>query len=106
MSFREVRRWKVGDAITAGRLNESVDALNDLRGVPPPKEQDTNSAADVDEDTTNEAPVNEIWTFVSAQLSTVRLEDASDPSIFIDVQKTTSVTVRRPDGTTVRIELE
>lgn len=106
LRVREVQRWQAGEPLTARRLNESVDAIRDLQAAARPKDGGTNSPSEVDTDNEEQAAVNEVWTFVSAQTTTVRIEDESDSSIYVDVEKSTSVTVRRPDGTTVRIELE
>lgn len=101
MSGKELRNWRPGTPLTARQLQEPVDAVRELRRRTLPADQ---VAASPDDDQT--VSVNEVWIFDSSVTRTERLEDADDPDIYIDQEIPVSVTVRRPDGTTVRIELE
>ena len=49
---------------------------------------------------------DEVWTFVSRTTETVRIEDPDDAAVFVDVEKTKSVVVRKPSGGLVTIEFE
>ena len=78
------RRWDKGSPLSAMRLNETVDALQDVVGQLDPlrKAADESSALRADEDDpTGANPAGIVWTFVSKETRTVRIEDATDDTI-------------------------
>ena len=95
-----LRLWNRGDAMTGPRLNEPLNLLNDRASVQPPRGLTAPNELEPEEET------SETWAFSTSTTRTERLEDATDPLIYIDVVVTTSVTVTRPDGRLVIIELE
>lgn len=97
---RALRNWRPGTPITADRLQEKTEAIRELQTRTRKIERRT--APNVDDS----QPASEVWTFVTKTVATERIEDATDSSIYIDVERTTSVTVRKPDGNTVLIEFE
>lgn len=105
---REVRDVRRGERITQDLMNEPRRAIRDLQRLVAPKAAtDASPRPSVDEDNPEALPGGvEVWTFVSSVTETVRIEDADDSDVYVDVEKTLSVTVQRPDGSLVRIELE
>lgn len=100
--------WKRGQTLTAVRLQQSVAGIRELRGEvdglkPAPGREAT---ASTDTEPSASGVSSEVWKFVSKTTETERIEDADDSEVYIDVERTTSVTVRRPDGVQVVIELE
>ena len=103
------RRWDKGSPLSAMRLNETVDALQDVVGQLDPlrKAADESSALRADEDDpTGANPAGIVWTFVSKETRTVRIEDATDDTIYIDVEIATSVQVETDDDRIITIQLE
>ncbi len=99
MSRAALRDWKKGDPLSAGHLQEAVEGVRDV-GRRLLQIDDIAASPDDDE------VLDETWVFVSSETRTERIEDASDASIYIDVTRTSSVTVQRPDSTIVLIQLE
>ena len=97
-----LRDWKKGIPVKAKHLQEPIDAIRDLREQLRALGGET-QALDLDQGEV--LPVVE-WVFVEKTTETERIEDATDPAIYIDVERTTTVTVETPDGTYIRIQLE
>ncbi len=122
MTVERITVWRPGEPLKATRLNETVDRVNQLSGALPKAARgraDTAAAfgtgdgveAAATDDNAGTAvdgvvSADEIWTFVAAETRTERVEDSEDETIYVDVDITTSVTVRKPDGTQIKIELE
>lgn len=95
---KQLRRWVRGAALEARRLNEVIDVTQDLAGqVNPPRTDDVSKLP---------VPAGETWTFVSRTTRTERIEDADDSEVYVDVLITSTVTVQKPDGSPVTIQLE
>ena len=93
--------WTPGESLRAPKLNQTIPFLNELHGLQPPR-QSTEQGIPENENTA----ADEVWVFAASETETTRIYDASDPEVYVDVEKTTAVTVTKPDGLTVRIELE
>lgn len=92
--------FKRGERLAARRLNEIHDAVRELQTVEQPQKRES-------VDQLVETPeVDEEWIFSAKTTRTERLEDADDPTVFIDVEVTTSVVVTTPDGRLISIQLE
>lgn len=98
---RAIKDYVRGDKLTAARLNETVTAVRDLQRIVQPEQLES-----VDQDAAEPPEVNEQWIFVAKTTVTERIEDADDSEVYIDVERTTSVVLERPDGSTVLIQLE
>lgn len=106
-----LRNWTPGAPLTARQLQEGVTSIRELQRTQFPSaadegsaEADSSSADPNDIDVLGRPP--ERWRFVRAETVTERIEDATDSSIYIDVERKTSVTVEKPDGGLVIIEFE
>ena len=98
---KALRDWRRGEPISARRLQDGVDAIRDIQR----KRPQTEKAEPLDQDGA-EPTSDEIWRFVSKTTETERIEDVDDSDVYVDVERTTSVIVRKPNGTTVLIQLE
>ena len=100
--MNELRDWKRGTPLTARQLQEAVTGVRELRRRILPQEAVATVAASPDD----VAAVNEVWDFVAETTLTERIEDADDDTVYIDVTIQTSVTLRKPDGTTVQMKFQ
>ena len=105
---RVVRRWKGGEVITAVRLNQGVDAVNAaLGGARPPRSLGSSDAgAQVTEDDSDELEAATVWRWVSSRTRTVRIEDADDSATYVDVEITSAIRFRKPDGELIELQVE
>lgn len=100
--------WKRGQPLAAVRLQQSITGIRELRaevdGMKPAAGREATASTDTAPSATGVSA--EVWKFVSKTTETERIEDADDPDTYIDVERTTSVTVRTPAGVQVVIEFE
>lgn len=122
-----INRWRAGDPLRAPRLNETVDELNRIVGLLPPRlrgdaegpkkplddeaeDEESDVEAETDDDIADDAAVevavDETWVFVSATSSTTRIEDPDDSDTYVDVVKTTALIFEQPDGKRIKLQLE
>ncbi len=93
---QRLQRIKKGDPLTAvGLFNPMIREINLLveefrgpRQVDPPAE---------------DGQAAEIWNEVERVVEVVRISDPDDSSVFVDVERISTVTMQRPDGELVQL---
>lgn len=122
------QRYRSGSPILAERLNQPLTVIEGLtQSVRPTRENPGNAAlisaptttdnALIDDDASTsqvdlatnpdgDISTSETWRFVSKTTRTERIEDDDNSDIYLDVVVTTSVTVQKPNGQQVIIQLE
>ncbi len=90
-----LRRYQAGSSLlTAEHMNEAVDELNSRRDVVPVENPYSGAGSSV-------AMPDEVFMETSRTTSTARVYDPSDSSVYVDVVKCTSVTLKSTAGRVV-----
>ena len=112
MSTRlNLRNWSAGSALSANHLQEPVQGLREIRYEIDELKRRLDGIANREatsrsDETEEEQNGTERWKFLESTMVIERIEDADDSDVYIDVTRTTSITVQMPDGTPVLIEFE
>lgn len=101
-------RFKPGDGLSARRLNTVVDPLNELLADAAPRQKRSPPEGPLitDDVTTEGTPQIETWDEVFRGTETVRVTNPEDSEQYVDVERVTGITFRRPDGVLVLLRLD
>lgn len=101
MTERRIPPPRKGEAITALYLGNTTDRIRKLEGVVGARSADPVPSDPVNAQQTS----SESWTETARTTTTVRIENPSDSSQFVDVERVVTITFDRGDGTTVVLNL-
>lgn len=94
---RPIERIRRGQIIRAAYLDTMAQAINDLNGTISPPAQ---IGAPAEPEQINSA-TGEVWREITRSTDTVRIENPDDPEQYVDVERVMTVTMSRPDGSSV-----
>ena len=104
--MERVRPPERGRPITARYLQNTTRRIAQLeRGGGAPKSTQPKGSAPESTETPVANIGNESWTETARTTTTVRIENPSDASQFVDVERVVTITFDRGDGTTVVLNL-
>lgn len=91
--------WRLGEPLgRQSKLNQAIPFLNRIAPLLPARESS-------DPGNSGDAGADEVWSFIEADTETTIIADKDNPETFVTVEITNSVTVERPDGRQIKIEL-
>lgn len=103
-----IPRWRPGVSISAARLNLHTDRLNELERLHAPRQIAGAFDNDLITDDLQDAAdtTAEQWHEVGRLTATVRITNPEDDTQYVDVDRVERVTLQRPDGIRVTLNLE
>ena len=96
-------RWAPGDAITARRLNDMMDATRPPPPVLSPPTSISTSSGETPAPGIGSGPVATAWTETSRTTSVVRVFNPADSDQYVDVDRIDTVTLADAAGNTMTL---